>query len=175
MKEDIPKVLITKETPVSTIMKFGRQCSMDGKCCEYGGGFVIKEDIPRIAKVLGIGENQFKAAYLDPIIRFNTPGFKLKSKKTAKPYGPCVFHDSQKCRIHDVKPLHCKVGTCGEYGEHISHWFTLNYYVNPDDPQSLREWEAYIKTHETIPGGEVESLVPDKEALKKIRSYEKLK
>jgi len=124
---------------------------------------------------LGITENQFKAKYIDPIVRFNTPGFKLKSKKTDKPYGPCLFLEETKCLIHKVKPLHCKIGNCNVHGEHISHWFTLNYYVNPEDPESIRQWAAFLKTHDTIPGGELEDLIPDKRRLQDILSYKILK
>jgi len=174
-KEDIPMIYITAKTDLKKVLELGYECKIDGKCCEFGGGFVIKDDIPRISKYLGITENQFKAKYLDPIIRFNTFGFKLKSRKTNKQYGPCVFLDGNKCTIHRVKPLHCKVGTCSEHGEAISHWFTLNYYVNPNDPESIRQWAVFLINHETIPGGELEALVPDKKRLQDILSYRILK
>ena len=174
-KEEVPVVAITKKTSLETVLRMGYACKKDGKCCAYGGGFVIKDDIPRIASHLGITDNQFKAKYVEPIIRFNTHGFKLKSHKTGKAYGPCVFLDQNQCSIQKAKPLHCKIGTCSEHGEAISHWFTLHYYVNPNDPQSVREWAVYLKTHGTIPGGELEELVPDKKRLKDILTYKTLK
>ena len=92
------------------------------------------------------------------------------------PYGECVFHDKkQGCTIHEVKPLHCKVGSCNDHGEAIHLWFTINYFVNKNDPESVRQWATYLKTHPTIPGGELEDLVPDKEMLSKILSYEILR
>lgn len=175
-KENIAMVYITKKTSLKKVLELGYECKIDGKCCEFGGGFIIKDDLPRISSFLGVTENQFKAKYVEPIVRFNTRGFKLKAKKTNKQYGPCVFlGDNKQCTIHKVKPLHCKIGTCSEHGEQISHWFTLNYYVNTDDPESLRQWAVFLKTHETIPGGELEELVPDEKRLKDILDYKILK
>ena len=169
-------VYITKNTPVKTILKLSSECKMDGKCCEYGGGFVLKGDIPQIAAFLGLTENQFKAKYVDPIVRFNTSGFRLKSEKTNKQYGPCVFlNENKQCMIHKVKPLHCKIGTCSEHGEAINQWFTLNYYINVEDAESIRQWAIFLKTHDTIPGGQLESLVPDKKRLYEILTYKILK
>jgi Fe-S-cluster containining protein len=175
-KEEIAVVSVTKKTPLREVLELGCGCNKDGKCCEFGGGFVIHDDIPRISSHLGITENQFKAKYLDPVVRFNTQSFKLKSHKRGKQYGPCVFLSGEKqCSVQKVKPLHCKIGTCSEHGESISHWFTLNYYVNAEDPQSIREWAIYLKNHDTIPGGALEELVPNKQRLKDILEYKILK
>jgi Fe-S-cluster containining protein len=174
MRDNMDTVYITKDTPLKKILELGNRCDMDGNCCRFGGGFVLKEDMPRISQFLRLSENQFKAKYLKPIVRFNTKGFKLRSKKTEMPYGECVFLKDNRCAIHQVKPLHCRIGTCSEHGEHISHWFTLNYYVNPDDAQSIREWAAYLKTQDTIPGGQVEELV-DRERLNDMMTYKVLK
>jgi len=52
----------------------------------------------------------------------------------------------------------------------------LNYFVNEDDPQSIREWKVYLDSGgKNIPGGTLQELVPNKEALKKILNYEVLK
>jgi len=175
-KEEIPMIHITKRTPLKKVLEFGFECERDGKCCEFGGGFIIKDDIPRISSYIGMTENQFKAKYLDPIVRFNTPGFKLKARKTDKHYGPCIFlNNNKQCSIQKVKPLHCRIESCAEHGEAISHWFTLNYHVNQSDPESIRQWAVFLKNHDTIPGGELHELVPDEERLKKILSYEILK
>ena len=68
-KEEIPMVLITKKTPLLKILELDSTCEQDGKCCEYGGGFIIRDDIPRLAEYLGLTENQFKAKYVEPIVR----------------------------------------------------------------------------------------------------------
>jgi len=51
----------------------------------------------------------------------------------------------------------------------------LNYIVNSSDPEAIRLWAEYLKTHPTIPGGDLEELVPDKERLKKILNFEILR
>ena len=97
--------------------------------------------------------------------------------KNGKKYGTCIFFNTQEgCRIHDVKPLQCKISSCNEYGEEISVWFNLNYFVNPNDPNSIREWKTYLGSGgKNIPGGNLDELVPDKEKLRKILNYEVLK
>ena len=57
----------------------------------------------------------------------------------------------------------------------LEQWFTLNHFVNVDDPESIRQWAVYLKTHDTIQGGSLEELVPDKKLLKKILNYEIIK
>lgn len=52
----------------------------------------------------------------------------------------------------------------------------LNYLVNKDDPESIRQYSTYLKSGgKTIEGGKLEELVPDKEKLKKILSFEQLR
>jgi hypothetical protein len=51
----------------------------------------------------------------------------------------------------------------------------LNYVLDHQDPDAIRQWAVYLKTHPTIPGGELEELVPDKEMRDKIMSYEILR
>jgi len=48
-------------------------------------------------------------------------------------------------------------------------------FVNTSDPNSIREWAAHLSVHPTLPGGELENLVPDKERLKSILAYEDIK
>ena len=87
----------------------------------------------------------------------------------------CIFYTADGCRIQPVKPLECKVGNCNQYGEQLSIWFALNYFVNKSDPESIRQYAIYLKTHNTIPGGRLEELVPDKEELKEILEFKKLR
>ncbi|MFT4304729.1 MAG: YkgJ family cysteine cluster protein [Candidatus Woesearchaeota archaeon] len=179
---------ITKFTPLNEILEFGNRCNKSGHCCSFGGGFVLKNEIEDIAKKLGIEKKDLIENYLDKKISFNTEHYKLKSKKNKNnlkilskkskkiqlPFGPCVFLDENKlCKIHEHKPLHCKIGTCCKnVGEEVSLWFTLNYFVNPDDAESIRQWAIYLKTHPTIPGGELNEIVHDKDKLNKILNYE---
>lgn len=171
----IPELEITKETTIQEILKIGSHCTRSGHCCSYSGGFVLEGEILIMAKHIGINEDEFKQRYLDEIESFNTKHFKLKSNKDSKPFGPCIFLKNNLCSIHEVKPLHCRVGSCHRLGEQLSIWFALNYFVNKNDPESIRQWAQYLKTHPSIPGGELHELIPNQEELKKILSYEKLR
>jgi Fe-S-cluster containining protein len=169
--------MITKSTSLAKVLKLGEECKKCGHCCKHGTGFLVKDDIPKIAKFLGISEKKLKKKYLEPVTRFNATLFRPVTIKNDKPFGVCVFYDNDKsCTIHKVKPLHCKVGNCSEYGEELSVWFTLNYFFNEDDPQSIREWKIYLDSGgRNISGGKMEELVPNKQALKKILNYEVLR
>jgi Fe-S-cluster containining protein len=107
---------------------------------------------------------------------FNTNLSRPKIKKEDKPYGECIFLQNKKCTIQKVKPLQCRVGNCNEHGERLSKWFMLNYLVNKDDPESIRQYAAYLSSGgKTIEGGKLEEIIPDKEKLKKILNFEQLK
>ena len=54
-------------------------------------------------------------------------------------------------------------------------WFDLNYFMDAEDPQSIREWAIRLNLKPTIPGGNLHELVPDQEKLKKILHYHELK
>lgn len=169
--------LITKSTSVDKILRLGVDCSRCGHCCRYGSGFLVPEDIPRIAKKFKLTKEELIKNCLEPVAKFNTTLHRPVTVKNGKKYGTCIFFNTQLgCTIHDVKPLHCKISSCNEYGEEISVWFHLNYFVNPNDPQSIREWKLYLDSGgKNIPGGTLQELVPNKEKLRKILSYEVLK
>ena len=97
--------------------------------------------------------------------------------KKDKPYGVCVFFDkSIWCKIQTEKPLQCRTGNCSKTREELSTWFTLNYFVNNQDPESIRQFNAYLKSGgKTLPEGSLKDFVPDEAQLKKILSYEVLK
>lgn len=168
-------VEITKSTPIKEVLKEGEVCDKSGHCCKFMGGFVIKDDIKRLAKHFEISEEKFIKKYLDEYVSFNTKHHRLKiNKHKDKPYGPCIFlGEDNLCTIHEIKPLHCKIGSCcHKEGQKLSIWFALNHFVNPDDPESIRQWAVYLKSQPTIPGGQLHELVPDKKQLKKILEYE---
>ncbi len=172
------KITITKSTPLSKILRLGRECSRCGKCCTHGTGFLVEKDIPAIAEFLGITKEELIKNCLEPVTKFNTTLYRpLSVKKKNKAYGTCIFFNSEQgCRIHPVKPLQCKISSCNEYGENISVWFDLNYFVNPNDPESIRQWKIYLDCRgKTIPGAGLNELVPDKKILNKILNYEVLK
>ncbi len=132
-----------------------------------------------MADAFGVPRNEFQKEFLTEHELFNTRCYKLKEeKKLNKPYGKCAFYDEEKkcCMLGPAKPLICKVGGLqGAYAHDIALWYTLNYFVNPDDPQSIRDWATYLQTHPTLPGGELHELIPDKTRLAKILSYEEIK
>lgn len=167
---------VTKTTRLREILKLGSVCQQRNHCCKFGSGFLVGDDLKNIAGFLGIGEEELIEKYLEEKELFNTKLLRPRLKERDKPYGECVFFDGKGCKIHEVKPLQCKVGNCSEYGEELSVWFMLNYLVNKDDPESIRQYAAYLKSGgKTIPGGKLEELVPDKEKLKRVLNFERLK
>lgn len=172
MTKEIGLVGISKKTPKKTILKLGKECKRCNKCCKFGSGFLISEDLKNIADFLGIKEEELKKKHLEEVEKFNTKRFRPVTLKQGKKYGVCVFLSQDGCKIHPVKPFECKISNCSKYGQSISIWFMLNYFVNADDPESIRQYAVYLKTHPTIPGGKLQELVPDKEKLRKILSYE---
>jgi Fe-S-cluster containining protein len=172
-------MIISKNTPKEIILKLGESCedcSSTHHCCRHDAGFLAEDDLKKIAGFLKLPEKELKDRFLQEKILFNRPALKPKTLKANKPYGPCVFLDDKKgCKIHPVKPLQCRLYTCKGYGFDIIQWFYLNYMVDPLDPQSLREYSDFIRFNEPIPGGRLEELVPDKEKLSRILSYELFK
>lgn len=178
MKKEFSEVKITSYTPLDEVEKLGSYCEKCGHCCSFGSGFFLAEDVRRIAKAMNMKKDDFIKEFLEETESFNTKLHKAKTiKENNKPYGKCTFYSKENgCEIHEIKPLHCKVGKgCGEEGEHISVWFALNYLVNVNDPESIRQWAVYLHDNPTIPGGELLDLVKDKEKLQKILSYEILR
>jgi Fe-S-cluster containining protein len=178
IKEDFPSFSITKQTPIEHVLKLGKDCERCGHCCSYGSGYFLDEDIEIISRSIGIQKETFIKEFLEEHEVFNTKIHKAKlNRQKNRPYGSCIFFEPEKgCTIHNKKPLHCSIAKgCGEHGQALSIWFTLNYLVNPTDPESIRQWASYLKTHPTIPGGELRDLIKDERLLKEILNYQKLK
>lgn len=173
--------MIKKQTKLSEVLELGKPCkyccTKEVVCCKNGSGMVLISEVKGLAEKMNMKEDEFKEKFLDETERFNTRLFQFKQKRDGKPYGPCILFDDEtsKCTIHEFKPLHCKVGNCGnEHGEQLSIWFMLNYLVNNEDAESIRQYEIYLRTHPTIEGGQLNELV-EKEKLGKILSFERLK
>lgn len=182
------KITINAHTPLKKILELGSVCRKCGHCCSHGSGFLAKEDHKKIAKALGISEKKLKERYLEEIEKFNTrlyrPKLKKEKGKEILPYGKCVFlmekgkGESREmlCRIHKVKPLQCKIGNCSKHGEKLNLWFTLNHFLNGNNPESIRQYAVYLKSRgKTLKGAELDKLVKDKEKLNKILNYEILR
>lgn len=162
---------ITKNLPKEFVLDLGKDCKKCGKCCNYGSGYLIDEDITRIAKHLDIPRDLFIKRFLEPVTKFNTTLHRFKLQKlNSKYYGNCIFYNDKKaCTIQEVKPLHCRVANCNEYGEDLNLWFNLNFFVNPEDDTSVREYAFYLKQGgRTMPGASLKELVPDKKRLDHI-------
>jgi Fe-S-cluster containining protein len=169
--------MITKNTPLKQVLDIGKECKRCGHCCQYGSGFLAGDDLKNISKFLGIKQEELKEKYLEEIEQFNTKRVRPKLIKKDKAYGVCVFFDNELgCKIQTVKPLQCRTGNCSTQGEELSIWFTLNYFVNKNDPESIRQFNAYLKSGgKILPEGSLKDFVPDEKQLKKILSYEVLK
>ena len=171
------KINLTKNTHVEEVLKLSNPCKCESCSvgCKHGSGFLVKEDIPRIAKFMGITEEVLKKEFLEEVEKFNTKKYRPKILRKDKPYGKCIFFDEEiGCKVHEVKPLECKISMgCKDFGENLSLWFMLNHFVNKDDAESVRQYASYLKTGgKTLRGAELKDLVPDKEKLKKILSLE---
>ena len=173
--------MIEKNTPLKDVLNLAApcRCNVCNTGCKYGSGSLVGEDTKNIAAFLGIPEEELKQQFLEEVELFNKKILKPKLlREKNKHYGQCIFYSEEKgCTIHQVKPLECKTSiNCKDYGEDLSVWFKVNNIVDQQDPESIRQFAQYIKSGgKLIPGAELENLVPDKEKLRKILSYEILK
>lgn len=181
---DLKKVIkmIKKEASLEKVKKLGecelgKECQKCNEACQQGSGCFTHDQIEEVANFLDISEEELKDNFLETVTKFNTTLYRPKiERKENKPYGKCIFWDEQeKCKIHEVKPLECKIATHKDIGEELSVWFMLNYFVDKHDPESIRQWAQYIESGgKIIPGGSLKELVKDEKRLKKILNYEKL-
>ena len=164
---------ITASMSEKDALEIGGECKACGKCCMYGSGFVLESEIPRIANFLKIPTEKFREDFLDELEIFHTYLFKIRSlKKKGANYGPCMFLENGKCRIHKVKPLHCGVCNCAR-GDDLHVWFMVNYLLKKDDPESVRQYASYVRTGgRLIPGAELKELFPDAGKLKAMLNYD---
>ncbi|MBD3259167.1 hypothetical protein GF371_00890 [Candidatus Woesearchaeota archaeon] len=164
---------ITTNTTKEELIKKGHCEKQCGHCCKRASGIVLPQEVKRIAKRLNMKEEEFKNKHLEPHERFHTTHHRIKQKRRHPNIsGPCTFlGPSGKCRIHYAKPLYCKITTCQAHGHDAVVWFNLQYFVNPEDPQSIREWAEYLKHGKNIKGGELHKLVPDRRKLRWMLEY----
>ena len=170
-------ISLTKNTPLKDVLGLAHPCECDACAngCRYGSGFLAEGDISKIAKHLCITEEALKKEFLEEVEKFNTKKFRPKILRKNRQYGKCIFFDEKiRCKIHEAKPLECKISMgCKDYGEQLSLWFMLNHFVNENDAESVRQYAAYLKIGgKTLQGAKLEELVPDKERLRKILSFE---
>jgi len=170
--------LIIKNTPLKEVLKLAAPCRCNScnNGCKFGSGSLIGDDAKNIAKFLNISEEELIKGFLEEVELFNKKLLRPKLiREKGKPYGRCIFYDDEKgCTIHEVKPLECKTSiNCKDYGEDLGIWFMVNHVIEPDYPESIRQFAQYIKSGgKLIPGASLQELVPDKEKLRKILNYE---
>ena len=170
--------MVHKNTPLKEVLKLAApcQCSACNHGCKFGSGALAEDDSKNIAQFLKISEEELKNNFLEEKELFNKKILKPKLiREKDKIHGRCIFYDDKKgCTIHDVKPLECKTSIqCKDYGDDLSVWFMVNHIIDLNDAESIRQYAQYVKAGgKIIPGAELESLVPDKDRLKKIFSYE---
>ena len=172
--------MITKDTPLKDILKLAPPCNCNAcqQGCKTGSGFLAGDDIKNLSKHFNLTEEEFKEKYLEEVDLFNKKMYRPKILRNGKPYGKCIFFDPNiGCTVHKVKPLQCKIAMgCKDYGEDLIAWFVLNHIIDPNDPESVRQFAQYLKSGgKTIEKGGLSDLVPDKQKLSKILSYEILK
>jgi hypothetical protein len=179
---------ITVKTKLSEILKLAPACKCEAcnNGCNFGSGRLVVDeninDLRNIAKHLKISEEELKEKYLEEVENFNTKTYrpKLKRRKTKDgkelPFGKCIFYDDG-CKIHPVKPVECKISMgCKDYSEELNHWFMLSFLVNKNDPESVRQFNQYLRTGgKTLDDGQLHHIITNKKLLKKILNYEILK
>lgn len=172
--------MIKKNTPLREILKLVNDCDCK-ECesgCNFGSGIFIGREKERAAKFLGISEEELKKKYLEETEEFNKKFLRPRIKRGEKPYGHCIFfHKKKKCTIHNTKPMQCRLSmSCKPYGEDLMVWFMLNYFIDKDDPESIRQFASYLKSGgKTLEGGQLNDFVPDNDKLKKILEFKILK
>lgn len=166
--------MIHANTSQEDVERIGAECDKCGHCCKYGAGFAQSNELKKIAKHLDIDEEKLKKEYFNEANVFNKRVYKPNIKKTdGMPFGPCIFLKNNVCKIHEVKPLHCRVGNCKNSGEELSEWYAINHLVDKENDDSLREWSVRTELKPTIKGGKVEELIGEEKA-KKILRYKNL-
>ncbi len=166
---------ITKNTPVKEILAIGSVCSKCGHCCSFGSGFTLEEELRAIAKHLKIDKEKLKKDFFVEKNVFETIVHTPKLKtKDGMPFGNCIFLENKRCKIHEVKPLHCRVGNCNGDGEKISEWYTVNYLVDKKNPKSIRQWNIRVEVKPAILDGAKPEEIVGKKKLKEILDYKEM-
>ncbi len=166
--------MITKDMSKEAILGLASDCARCGKCCKFGSGFILPEEVAGIASYLNISEEKLKAKYLEEINILNKNIFKFKTKGI-KSFGECIFLNRNLCKIEKIKPLNCRIANCNEYGEELNEWYISNNILDTEDPVSVREWASRLISKPTIEGANLHELIPNAKKLDKILRYKILR
>ncbi len=146
--------------------------------CRFGSGALVDDDLERLSQYLELSKEEVKKKYLEEITKFGTTLLKPKLKKEKnKPYGKCIFFDEKKgCLVHLAKPTECRIAMgCKDYGEDLIVWFNLRHYLDPKNPESIRQYKLYLDSGgKSLKGAELESIA-DERIIKKAFDYHDLK
>lgn len=172
-------VEIRRSTPQEEISKLTHPCAC-AACkhgCSMGSGVLADGDAERMAQFLSMSVAELKEKHLEEIEKFNTKRLRPKILREGKPYGKCTFFRGGRCGVHPVKPLECKIAMpCKPYGDKLIAWFDVNHFLNPRDPESVRQYAAYLAVGGVLlPDAAAEDIVPEAERRREILSYEVLK
>ncbi|MFW6230922.1 MAG: hypothetical protein ACOC32_02765 [Nanoarchaeota archaeon] len=185
MADDFSTLDITRLTPREKILEAVGESVRPGDMCESAPGYIHEGEVEAIAEKLGVSLDELKENFLRQVRAYNTTLHKPKHEANERrvghkptdpvhkmPHGKCVFLDKEakghKCMLGEAMPFHCRIATDAKHSEKLHAWYLLNHAVKADDPHSVREWAIYLKTHPTIPGGELHELVPDEDARNNI-------
>ena len=163
--------MIHKDMSPEEVLQLTRDEQRTHEGCKYGSGYLTEEDLTNIAHHIGITETELKEKYLEEAEKFSTKTHRPKLIRKGKPYGQCIFLKEGKCSIEKVKPFHCRISNHGKTSEMVQQWFDLNFFVDPENPNSIREYAQVLKVREPIKGGRLEDIVP-KHKLKEILKEE---
>jgi hypothetical protein len=177
-KENFKTIDITKYTPKERVLSMNKNPQRPGEVCKMSACLIHDDEVEEIANKLDLTKDQLTKNLLDKIHVYgkiiHKPKLEKKDGKEHLPIGTCVFFNESKCKLEDKMPLHCKLSTADSHGHKLHLWYMLNHVIDKSNPDAIREWNVYLKTHPTIPGGELHELVPEKTKLEKILSYDHL-
>jgi Fe-S-cluster containining protein len=169
--------MIKKSTPLKEILKLSKPCFCIA-CnhgCKLGSGYLVENDKKNIADFLNLSIKELENNYLEKKLLLNKTVYRPKLiKKNKMPYGQCIFFKNQRCSIHSVKPLECKIAMpCIKEGEKLTLWFMLNYILDVNDNEAIRQYSVYLKSGgKTLPDAKLNKLIKDKKKLKMILNRE---
>ncbi|CAI1494223.1 conserved protein of unknown function (plasmid) [Thermococcus nautili] len=97
--------IIIDESRFLSAIKEVKKCTACGKCCYNKDIYLTLDEFERIKEKTGLKPREFATLKQNPFV----PSIYMIRLKN-KPSGACIFLDEEtnKCKIHDIKPLQCK-------------------------------------------------------------------
>jgi hypothetical protein len=82
-------------------MRFSCQPGCTRCCTQQGWVYLSADDLPRMAKFLGLSEEEFQRRYV-----YST---KYRHRLRKPKQGQCPFLNADGCSVHPAKPTQCRV------------------------------------------------------------------